>query len=803
MYLSINWLREFIAEEIPVSDIAYRLTMAGIEVEEIIHIGAEWNNIIIGEILQITRHPNADKLSLTKVKAGEHVYSVVCGAQNIKEGQKIPLALEGAQFPNGMTIKKSKIRGEFSEGMICSETELSLGSDTSGIMVLPSAAQTGIPLKEYLGLADTILNLSITPNRSDCLSVIGLAREIAAVFNVPLRMPEISVHEAGDAIEKSISVEILNPDLCPRYTARLVTDVTIKPSPLWMQRRLINCGIRAINNIVDITNYVLLEWGQPLHAFDLQHVSDRKIIVRTAEKGEKFITLDAIERLLPDASLVIADGRRPVALGGIMGGQNTGVTPGTTSVLIESAYFIPASIAQTSRSLSLKTEASQRFEKGVDIQGILPSLHRAASLMAQLAGGTIAKGFIDAFPKALPEAKPLRLNVSKINKITGLTLSTQETKAILQRLNINVIDEGNDVISCRPPGYRYDISDPIDLIEEIARIKGYAEVPLTYPKAILAPHAVNKSLSVSSSIKNIMISRGFNEVINYSFFSPDILKCLNLPASDPRSTPLNILNPLASSQSVLRSTILPSLLVNLQENLNNKTTTVKIFELSKIFLPSAHDKLPVESKKVSGLLYGPRYGEGWNLPPDSSDFYDIKGTVETLLDGIRMPDYRFENDAREPYLHPNKMLSLFINDACIGSLGELHPDVLEKFDIQGSVTIFDLDFDLLSNYALQDITFKPFSRQPAIHRDIALVVDENIPADKIYAAIKAFNNRLIADITVFDSFRGGSLPGNKKSLAYRIKFQSPDRTLTDSEVNKLHDKLLSFILKETGAELRQ
>ncbi len=398
MYLSINWLRDFLPQEIPVQDLADRLTMSGIEVEEIIRTGSEWDNVVVGEILEITRHPNAEKLQLAKVKTGEKILPIVCGAPNIAVGQHIALAVEGAQLPGGMSIKKSKIRGEVSEGMICSEPELGLGEDHSGILVLPSDAPIGMPLAQHLKLSDTILNLGITPNRADCLSVIGLAREIAAIFNIPLQLPQYCCEETGDRIETRVAVEIADADVCPRYTARLVTGLTVKPSPLWMQRRLVNCGIRAINNLVDITNYILLEWGQPLHAFDFSFIQDGKIIVRKAARGEKFSTLDAIERELPDDALMICDGRRAVAIAGIMGGENSGILPTTETVLIESAYFTPRSIARTSRALNLKTEASLRFEKGIDINGVLPSLHRAAQLMAELGCGKIAKGCIDAYP---------------------------------------------------------------------------------------------------------------------------------------------------------------------------------------------------------------------------------------------------------------------------------------------------------------------------------------------------------------------------------------------------------------------
>lgn len=802
MYLSINWLKDFIPADISVEDIADKLTMSGIEVEDIIEVGSQWDNVVVGEILKISPHPNAERLSLTKVQTGDDIFSVICGAPNVKEGLKVPLALEGAVLANGIMIKHSKIRGEFSEGMICSEVELGIGNDSSGIMALPSDAKPGLPLVEFLNLSDTILDLGITPNRSDCLSVIGLAREISAIFNTPLIIPEINFVESDPPITEKVSVKILDPDLCPRYTARLINDVIIKASPLWMRRRLENCGIRSINNIVDITNYVLLEWGQPLHAFDLKMIQDKTIVVKRAIKGSKFTTLDDAERQLNEDCLMICDTTRPVAIGGIMGGLNSSVSSDTKSILLESAYFTPSSIARTCRTLNLKTESSQRFEKGVDINAVIPALQRAASLMARLAEGKVLKGFLDVFPYPLEERKPVRLSVSTTNKTIGLTLHKKEIKNILERLHFYIQEENPDAFQIVPPSFRYDICEPIDLIEEIARIKGYEYIPVTYPKAALLTKPLNKSIYLSSLIRDAMTSQGFFEVINYSFYAPEFLTYLNLPKTDQRYTPVKILNPLSSSQSVLRTTILPNLLLNLRTNLNNKINTIKIFEIGNVFLTKANDTPPIESKMVAGLISGFRYSEMWNVQQNHVDFYDIKGSVETLLDHLRISSYHFSKNKQEPYLHPQKNQSLFINDSYIGSIGEVHPDVLEHFEIEVNTCIFELDFDLIASYHMDDVAFRPFSRFPAIYRDIALIVDENILYDKIHQTIQSFKNNLISSFFIFDSYRGKNIAPGKKSLAFRIKFQSNDRTLTDKEVNKIHDNLLAYLSKKIGAELR-
>ncbi len=514
---------------------------------------------------------------------------------------------------------------------------------------------------------------------------------------------------------------------------------------------------------------MLLEWGQPLHAFDLRHIQDNKIVVALSGSGAAFVTLDEIERQLPDGSLMICDNRRPVAIGGIMGGLNSGVLEDTTSVLLESAYFTPASINRTSRSLNLKTEASQRFEKGIDINGVIPSLHRAASLMAELSGGTVAQGCIDAYPRPLPGPRPLPVSISKINKIAGTRLSQSDMTGILRRLQFTVNETGTDMLSVAAPSFRYDIAEPVDIVEEIARISGYDDIPVTAPSAATAP---------------------------------EMIGALRLAPEDPRAAPVLIRNPLSSAQSVLRTTLLPGLLENLRENIANAATSIKLFELGRVFTNEPGRQQPRETRMLAAAIAGLRYGQQCFLPQTPVDFFDIKAALFSLLRSLHITPERLITDARQPYLHPSKMLTLHMGESCIGSIGEMHPGVLEALALREQVFVFELDFDLLTSYANPKVQFRPFSRQPAVFRDIALIVDENIPAGKIYDAVLSFDNKLITDIAVFDVFRGGSLPPGTKSLAFRIKFQSPERTLTDAEVNKIHDRLVSCITRETGAQLR-
>ncbi len=803
MLLSLNWLKDFIPLELSAEELAETLVMAGIEVERIARIGSEWNNIVVGEILDIQRHPQADKLVLTTVAAGTRRLSVVCGASNIQTGHKVPLALDGATLPSGIKIKTSKIRGQISQGMLCSEQELLLGDDASGIMILPSAAPSGIPLADYFGLSDTVLDLSITPNRPDCLSVIGIAREISALLDLPFRLPHVNLVEGDQPIEQLTAVEIRDPDLCPRYTARVISQLAIGPSPLWLRTRLAASGIRSINNAVDVTNYVLLEWGQPLHAFDYDLLRGHKIIVKRAQPGERFTTLDGTERLLNPEALMICDAERSVALGGIMGGQNSEVHAATNTILLESAYFTPGSIRKTSKATGLSTEASQRFEKGVDINGVIPALNRAATLIAELCGGVIARGMIDRYPKPITVSPPIILNADRARSLIGLPLATETMKQLLERLQMSVETISHNTIHVAPPSFRVDLHEPEDLMEEIARLHGYQKIPATSPRIPVSDSPSSKIQLLTTRIRDVLVAQGFYEVINYSFIDPNLLAYLNFNTSDQRHNTVTILNPLSAAQSILRSSLIPGLLTNLRDNLRHRNNSVRLFELGTVFYAQPANPLPVENKRVAGLISGSRFEQSWNMPHAEADFFDIKGAVETIMERLYVPSVKFSQHIQEPYLHPHNSLLLEADHKILGSIGELHPEVLEKFDISQPTFVFDIDCDLLSCFAgEQKGQFIPLSPYPAIYRDIALIVDEHLAAEMVYRAISSFKNKLIADVVLFDCFRGASIPPGKKSLAYRIKFQASNRSLTDDEVNSIQVKLINHLAKDIGAELR-
>jgi phenylalanyl-tRNA synthetase beta chain len=802
MQISFNWLKEYVDFNLDPYGIANLLTMAGSEVERVVKVGTGLEGVVVGQITSVTCHPHADKLSLCTVDSGSGTLSIVCGASNITPGDKVPLALEGTQLPNGTIIKPVKIRGERSQGMLCSEVELALGNDTSGIMILPPHLKVGHPLASALTLEDYSIEINLTPNRSDCLSVIGIAREIAAITHQPLRIPPLNLKEKGIDTAQLISVTIQDPDLCPRYTARVISKVKVGPSPLWMRRRLETCGVRSINNVVDVTNYLLLEMGQPLHAFDLELLDQKKIVVKRATPGAFFTTLDGKERELSPDALMVCDGATPIALGGIMGGSNSEITARTTSLLLESAYFTPTGIFKTSKKMGLRTESSQRFEKGVDLCGVPLVLHRAAQFIAELAGGEVNPGYIDNYPLPLPPPPAITLSAARTNTILGTTFTADHMKQTLEDLAFSVREQEGDHLSAAPPSWRVDIKEEIDLIEEIARISGYDHIAASLPLSSSPPHKIPRAGLLEEKIKESLTQQGCYEVITYSFISPQELANLHLSPHDVRLTPLHILNPLTEEQSVMRTTLIPGLLTTVKKNLDQKNLNLKLFEVGTTFLTHPQGKLPEEKKMLAAVATGLHEEEEWNRKKRGVDLYDLKGLVENLLAILHISHYSFTPCQGTPLLHPLKALHLVINHEPVGVVGELHPQVLEAFQIPQTVYLLEIPFTTLLTHSSEYRMFRPLPKHPAIYRDIALLVDETISAQKVYDTMYKFKNKFIEEITIFDYYRGKSIPVGKKSLAYRLKYQSYDRTLTDKEVNALFEELVNVLHQELGAEIR-
>ncbi|OPY86825.1 MAG: Phenylalanine--tRNA ligase beta subunit [Syntrophus sp. PtaU1.Bin208] len=710
----------------------------------------------------------------------------------------------GATIPGGYTIKRSKLRGEYSDGMLCSEEELGIGEDTTGIMILPPDFPLGADLADVLDLKDTVFDIGITPNRSDCLSIIGVAREIAAVTGKTVRLPEIGFQENDEDIQRHASVQILDPDLCPRYTARMVRNVTVGPSPLWMRLRLEAVGLRSISNVVDVTNFVMMELGQPLHAFDFRFLEESRIVVRRSAQGEPFISLDEKERILNANTLMICDGVKPVAIAGIMGGFNSEIKPDTQDILLESAYFTPSSIRRSARDLGMSTDAAFRFERGIDPEGVLRALDRAAQLTAQLSGGTVCRGRIDEHPRPVETAREIPLRCRRVNSLLGTDIPAADMVDILKNLGMEVLRQegGEEEYLINPPSFRVDIAREIDLVEEIARIHGYHNVPVTLPLGRMAPVRQNEKRVLEERMRNHLTSHGISEVITYSFISPDAADILALDIVDERRKGVRISNPLTEDQSVMRTTLIYSLLKVMRENANAGDYNLKIFEFGKVFLAGKPGELPTEKKRLACLMTGMRDNELWSSGESGMDFYDLKGCVESLTDSLRITGVRFRSDAVETFFHPGRACGIFLGEGSIGYMGEVHPDVLTRMDLKNRALVFELDMDALSEHISEGVAYREFSRYPESSRDVAFVIDSNVEVGAILDIALSTGEDLLERVRIFDVYAGAGIPEGKKSLGLRFTYRSYAATLTDDAVNRVHSKIVHHIIDRTGAQIR-
>jgi phenylalanyl-tRNA synthetase beta chain len=794
MRVSYNWLKEYVDCELIPSELADLLTMAGLEVEGIEEVGSELKGVVVAQIASVAPHPQADRLSLCRVMVGEETYSIVCGARNMQEGDKVALALVGAELPEGVTTKETKIRGERSEGMLCSEAELGLSSSADVIMILPPDAPVGAPVADVLNVRDHMLEVTLTPNRGDCLSMIGVAREVAALTGGGFHPPAPQLREGRDRIKDVVRVSVLDPDLCPRYSARFITGVQIGPSPFWLRARLERAGVRSINNVVDVTNYVMLEYGQPLHAFDFDLLEGGEIVVKRATAGQTFVTLDEMERVLDKDTLMICDAARPVAIGGVMGGLNSEIRDNTSRVLLESAYFSPAGTRRTSKALGLQTESSYRFERGIDPEGVLDASLQATALIAQLAGGEVTRGTIDCYPTPIPHTE-IRLRLSKVNALLGMNLEQEEVHGILRRLHMEVKKNQGLEWVVSPPTYRGDIMREIDLIEEIGRLTGYNRIPVQTPKMWVLPLRKERGEEVEKRAKDALVGLGFSEVITYSFIAPQSLEALRLLPDDPRLHPLTLLNPLVEGQSVMRTTLLPGLFETAGYNLSHKNRDLKIFESREVYHPQKREKLPQERRSLAGLTMGSVAGKGWNIPPQEVDFYYLKGCVEQLLAELRTPTPTFTTSEGIPYLLPSKSAVVTVDEVEVGAVGELHPAVAEAFELPPGVLVFEIDLPTLAERFWREVTFTPLPWFPSVDRDVAVVVDEGISAEELREIFQGVDNAYIELVEVFDCYRGDPIPRGRKGLAFRIRYRSGERTLTDEEVNKFHQEVLEQLRK--------
>jgi phenylalanyl-tRNA synthetase beta chain len=795
MRLSLNWLADFVDLTVEAQALADRLTMAGLEVEDVAAVTPEFSGVVVGKVLSVEPHPQADRLQVTEVTTGSQTYRVVCGAPNVQAGLLYPFAPLGAILAGGHKIKAAKLRGVLSEGMLLAEDELGLSPDHGGLMEIPQNLPVGRDFSEALGLADTVLEIAITANRSDCLSVLGLAREVAALLNQPLRHPENSVAPAaGSSLQARVT--ILDAVHCPRYAARLLTGLTVKPSPFWLRRRLQVAGLRAINNLVDITNYVLLEVGQPLHAFDFERLRGGEIVVRLPKAGEsRFTTLDGAERVLDPETLLICDAEGPVALAGVMGGLDSEVTASTTQVLIESAYFNPRTIRRTSKRLGLSTEASYRFERGVDPDGLIHALERATQLMCEVGGGAVAAERLDEYPSPIQHPR-LNLRVSRANQVLGTDFTSEQMLNLLRRLHLPALAVDAENLALQVPSFRGDLEREVDLIEEIARLGGFDAIPITLPHGVVATPRPGPEARLAEKAKDLLLGLGFFEIITYAF-QPDRLGSLVEP--DPNAPVLRLANPLSEEQAMMRTSLLPGLLDTLRRNTLQQVLDVRLFELSKVFSPRAGEDLPREENWLTGLMFGAREEEAWNSTRDPVNFFDLKGAVETLLDGLLIPDLTFSLDGLPGYLRCGARV--FSGPRELGVLGELQGEIGDKLDLEGEIYAFNLDFDSLCQASVPPL-FTPLPRYPAVYRDIALVLPEAVRAARVAEALYTHGRPWLVEARLFDVYTGDPVPGGKRSLAFRLSYRDPERTLTDDLVNTHHQALVTALEKELGAELR-
>lgn len=816
MKVSYEWLSQYVdISGNTAAELAEKLTRSGIEVDIVENRNKGVEKVVVGFVKSREKHPDADKLSVCIVDAGQgEDLQIVCGAKNVAAGQKVPVALIGAKLPGGLSIKRSKLRGVESQGMICSAKELGLNDKLlpkeiqEGILVLPEDTEVGASILDVLALNDEVMDLDLTPNRSDCLSMLGTAYEIGAILGREVKLPDaesgLRKNTSGIKAEDKISVEISAKDLCSHYAARLIEGVRIGKSPLWLQNRLMAAGIRPINNIVDITNYVMLEFGQPLHAFDADKLANGHIDVRLAREGEKLVTLDDVERTLEPHMLLITDGTKPVAIAGVMGGANSEVTEGTTRIVLESAKFDGGSVRKTSRQLGLRSEASLRFEKEVNPEAVIPALNRAASLIAELAGGQVASGVVEAVSG---EHRPVKIEITvgRINSYLGTELSAEEVKAIFGRLNFAVEPLDRDGFRVHVPSRRGDITRAVDLIEEVARLHGYDHIPTTLMNVVTTPGALTREQSIRRVVRTLLTNSGLHEAITYSFTHPEQIH--SFPGAHRETKPVALAMPMSEERSVLRTSLVPHLLDVAAYNRNRNINDVAVFEIGRVFLSDEEtlSRLPEEKLMLAILLTGKRSDVHWMGKPGDVDFYDLKGIFEGLVQYLGIEGVRYVAAGPEGF-HPGRCAQVEVERdgvrKIIGTLGQLHPALQQQKDLADTY-VLEVEMDALTELAGERFTYDPLPRYPAIIRDMALVVDRGVAVGDLLDKARETAGSLLESIQVFDVYTGERLGADKKSVAISLVYRTPDRTLTDNEVSELHGRVVAELESAFAAVLRK
>lgn len=799
MLISLNWLKQYIdLDGIEINEMENALTMIGQEVEKIEVLGENLENVVTAQIIEKEMHPDSDHLTICKVDNGKEILQIVCGAPNHKAGDKVVLAQVGAKLAPDFVIKKGKIRGVESNGMLCSEEELNIGKDSDGIMILPEDTPVGVPMKEYLGINDTVFELEITPNRPDCLSHIGIARELGAYYNKEVKYPSFVINsESSEKTADNISVEIEDSNLAKRYVARIIKNVTVKESPKWLKERVESIGIRSINNIVDASNFIMMELNQPNHTFDLDKIEGGKIVVRAGHENEKLVTLDEQERELNSEDIVISDGVKAVALGGVMGGQNSEITENTKNILLEVANFNSQNVRKTSRRLTLFSESSYRFERRVDEENAINVINRLANIIQEVAGGEILEGVVDNYPVQYKK-KTATLNFERLNRFVGKNIPRETVIGILTRLEIEVVDNG-ETLTLTAPTYRDDLENEQDYFEEVIRMYGFDNIENILPKLDISEKPVIDTTKLSTQVKLIAANAGLKEVINYSFVPKDAMEKIKYTSVE-RENLIDLLRPITEDFVTLRPTLLYSLLKNAKENMNRNATNIRFFEVSRTFVKA--EELAKEEVKLGIILAGENNKTLWNPKPVSYDFYDLKGIVEEIFTQLKFNNYMIKRSEQSQF-HPGRSVDVFVGRELIGSFGEIHPDVLENFDLgKTSVLVGEFNIDLIQKYIGKKIKYQGIVKYPSVPRDFAFVMREDILVGDVLKTIQKVDKK-IEKVELFDIYQGaGVLPG-MKSVAISVILRDKNKTLEEKEIVDISNKIVTKVEKDYGAVLRK
>lgn len=799
MLISLNWLKQYIdLDGIEINEMENALTMIGQEVEKIDIVGGNLDKVVVAHLEEVKKHPNADSLTLCKVNNGKEILQIVCGATNHKTGDKVALAQVGARLKEDFTIKKGKIRGEESNGMLCSEDELGIGSDKDGIIILPEDAPVGVPFKDYLGINDTVFELEITPNRPDCLSHIGIARELSAYYGKELKYPETEIkNEIEEKTSDNVKVTIEDSNLSRRYVTRILKNVTVKESPKWLKERIESVGLRSINNIVDVSNFILMEMNHPNHVFDLDKIEGNEIKVKSVVKGDKLVTLDEQERELEDGDIVICDSKKILALGGVMGGLDSEVTDNTKNILLEVAQFNPQNVRKTSRRLTLSSDSSYRFERGIDVEDSIKVINRLANLIQEVAGGEILNGYVDVYP--VPhENKVAELNFERLNRFVGKVIPREKVIEILRNLEIDVKDNG-ETLTLTAPSYRGDLELEQDYFEEVIRMYGFDNIENILPRVDINKNSTLDTTKLTDRVKTICASVGLKEVINYSFIPKDALQKLKFTGVSEDKL-IDISNPITEDFVTMRPTLLYSLIKNAKDNMNRNVSNIRFFEVSRTFEKA--EELAKEDIKVGIILAGENDKTLWNPKPVHYDFYDLKGIVEEIFSKLKFQSFSIKRSVQTEF-HPGRSADVFVGKEYIGSFGEIHPDVLENFGLnKKTVLVAEFNIELIKKYINKPFVYQGIVKYPAVPRDLALVMNENILVGDVLKTIEKIDKK-VEKVELFDIYQGIGVEPGKKSVAISILLRDDSKTLEEKEINDIIDKILAKMKKDYMAELRQ